>query len=202
MHLRQSVLVLVSFLLALAACAGLPFFGGSEDGSREQSAASHQDSSAEAVLEFQNPHYDGETLSGRLLVGVTKGELRIDRRLIVNASVEVESVWDCATGQPTGFLEVDSFPRPAREDELLTLTPGYWYGADVRFFLFDPKFTGTRAPDCIEVGILYRMESGDVAGRSRVQVDRASPPVSGAGSADAGPVQPSPGPPTANEKAP
>lgn len=192
MPVNRSAFILGGLLLFLAACARIPFFGGVDENAHGgQPPAKSQDSPAQAILEFQNPRFDGEVLSGRLLVSVEKGELIVDKRLIVNASVEVESVWGCGSSQPIGFLEVDAFPEPAREDELLTLTPGYWYGAETRFFLFDPEFTGTQAPSCIEVAILYRMENGAVAGRLRIRAEQATTPASEAGSADAGPA-PSP----------
>jgi len=172
MQMSRFSLAAASFLPLAVACAGFPFFRRAEEAGRP---------AAQAVLELQNGHYDGEYLSGRLLVGVAEGTLTLDKRLVENASVEVKSVWDCVTGQPVGFMEVDSFPEPASEDELLTLTPGYWYGAEVRFFLFDAKFTGRRPPACIEVELLLRAEEGSESGRVRVRAEQdvQQPPDAG-----------------------
>jgi hypothetical protein len=116
-----------------------------------------------------------------MLIGVAEGKLTIDKRLIENASIEVVSVKDCATGEAVGFTETDSFPPPASESELLTLAPGYWYGAEVRFLLFAPEFTGTRPPNCVEVAIVYRDEGGHIMGNLNVRTDRAENSVQDAG---------------------
>jgi hypothetical protein len=172
--MNRSILVVVSFLVSLVACSGFPFFRGAEQSpSVAESAAGRQVSPAQAILELQNVQYDGEFLSGRLLVGVAEGRLTFDRRLVENATIEAQSVWECSTGQPATFVHADSFPKPAREEDLLTLTPGYWYGANVRFFLFDAEFTGTPAPDCIEVELALRAARGSVEGSVRVRAERS-----------------------------
>jgi hypothetical protein len=186
MHLSQFKLTSASLLLLMGACASLPFVRSANEVTKDESGpTSHQEAPAQATLELQNMQYDGEYLSGRLLVGVTEGRLTMDKRLIEHVSVQVESVTDCVTSQPVGYVETDSFPQPASEEDLLTLTPGYWYGADVRFFLFDEKLTGEKAPACIEVGLLLRAESRNVAARSRVRAERHTPPSPEAGSTHA-----------------
>jgi hypothetical protein len=185
--MRMNQLKLLPFLLAslLMACASLPAFwraGRSAPGGDD--AEGGQVPPPRTLLELQDVHFDGEYLSGRLLVGVAEGKVTLDKRLIENASVEVQSVFDCATEQPVGFLEVDSFPRPARSEDLLTLTPGYWYGANVRFLLFDAKFTGRQAPDCIEVALALRGEDGGEKGHLRVRAEQATRRPPGDGGAD------------------
>ncbi|MBM7113304.1 hypothetical protein [Archangium primigenium] len=128
--------------------------------------------------------FDGERLSGRLLVGVETGSITFDRRLVENVSVELKSIVDCTNGQPLAFLEVDSFPAPPEPDELLTLTPGYWYGADVRFALFDTHFTGPALPECFAGELRLRTESGHIPGRLPLRVERSvkpPPPADAAG---------------------
>ncbi|MFP2901602.1 hypothetical protein [Corallococcus sp. 4LFB] len=108
-------------------------------------------STARPLIEFQSPHYDGSTLSGRILVGAAEGAITVDRRLVENSSLEVTAVLDCATAQPVEFLVADRFPSPARAEDLLGLEPGYWFGADVDFPLFDEQLNGKRGPDCIDL---------------------------------------------------
>jgi hypothetical protein len=181
-------------LLPLVACTGFPFFRNPDEASRgSASTAGHPESPIRAVLEFQNIGFDGESLSGRLLVGVEEGTLTLDKRLIENASVEVKSVSDCATGQPIGFLLVDYFPEPVREDELQTLTPGYWYGANVRFSLFDEQIAGIEPPECFEAELRLRAEDGSVAGRLRIRAEQKAPPPPDAGVPSASPESAGPG---------
>jgi hypothetical protein len=159
--------------LLLLGCAGLPFFRGTDDAaSGGEGAKKHAASPAQVVLELQDTAYDGEYLSGRLLVGVADGQVTLDKRLIENVSVQVESVSDCVVGQPVAYVEADFFPKPATEEDLLTLTVGYWYGTRVRFFLFDEKLIGENAPGCIEVALALRAVDRSVAGRLRVRAER------------------------------
>jgi len=120
--------------------------------------------------------FDGESLSGRLLVGVKDGSLAIDKRLVENVSVELKSIVDCVAGQPLDSLEVDSFPEPPRQDELLTLTPGYWYGTDVHLSLFDEHLTGKKPPECFEAELQLRAADGRVAGSLHLRAERSAKP--------------------------
>jgi hypothetical protein len=157
----------------LLGCSGLPFFRGADaPTSGSKGTATREPPPAHAVLELQDTQYDGEYLSGRLLVGVVDGRVTIDKRLIENVSVQVESVSDCMVGQPVAYVEADSFPKPVTEEDLLTLTTGYWYGTQVRFFLFDETLIGKKAPDCIEVALLLRAVDRSVAARLRVRGER------------------------------
>lgn len=105
-----------------------------------------------AELELQDIQYDGENLSGRLLIGAAGGRLRLDKRLIENVSVNVHSVRECATGLPPTYVHADSFPPPPREKDLLVLEPGSWYGARIHLWLFSQAH-GHPGPDCIDVGL-------------------------------------------------
>ncbi|MBN9685104.1 MULTISPECIES: hypothetical protein [unclassified Corallococcus] len=112
-------------------------------------------SAARPLIEFQSPCYDGSTLSGRILVSAAEGAITVDRRLLENSSLEVTAVLDCATTQPVEFLVADRFPAPARAEDLLSLEPGYWFGADVEFPLFDEQLNGKRGPDCIDLTLTF-----------------------------------------------
>jgi hypothetical protein len=183
MQVRQfSMMAVLLVLLLLGACAGFPIFRGRPEPANDPTdAADRQTPSAQALLELQNIRYDGEYLSGRFLVGVSEGQLTIDRRLIEHVSVQVESVADCASHQPVGYVETDSFPQPATEQDLLTLTPGYWYGAQVRFFLLDEKVTGDKPPECIEVELALRAADRRVAAHLSIRAERSTqlPPDAG-----------------------
>ena len=131
---------------------------------------------AHAELEMQDVRYDGQTLSGRILVGAVGGNLRLDRRLISSAFVNVDSVADCTTGSPVTFLLVDGFPPAPRDEDLLILKPGYWYGTEVRFPLFSERFMGRAGPDCIEADVSLLSYRGDPVGSARIRAVR--PPQS------------------------
>jgi len=142
-------------LCLMTGCAGLPFFRESKPRLTEQEAAHLVCGPAEparAELLMQGVQYDGYTLSGRLLIGAVSGRLCLDKRLITNVSVNVNSVRDCTTGLPVTFIHADSFPRPPREEDLVVLPPGYWYGRQVNLRLFSPIME-IRGPDCIDVGL-------------------------------------------------
>ena len=175
MHLSRSILAFLAFLFMASACSGFPFFWRAANGNEGLMDPKRASSPARVMLELQNTQYDGEYLSGRLLIGVAEGQVTIDRRLIEHVSVQVESVLDCATGQPVAYIETDSFPKPATEEDFLTLAPGYWYGAGMRFFLFDEKFIGETAPDCIDVTLVLRAKDRHIAARMQVRAENPVP---------------------------
>jgi hypothetical protein len=125
-------------------------------------------------VEFQDLHYDGETLSGRFLVSAQDHELRLDRRLIPSISLNTESVSDCTTGKPLPFIVMDVLaPRP-REEDLLVLEPGYWYGKEVRIPLFTESLQQQFHPACIDAEFTFRVLGGEAAARVRVRAERAT----------------------------
>ncbi|MCY1047460.1 hypothetical protein OV208_39545 [Corallococcus sp. bb12-1] len=137
---------------------------------------------ARPLIEFQSPHYDGKALAGRLLVGSEEGTLTLDRRLIENSSVEVVAVLDCATAQPVEFLVADRFPPPAREEDLLRLEPGYWFGTQVDFPLFDEQLNGKPGPDCIEITLSFIPKPPTPALTTTLRVSQIpAPPDAGQG---------------------
>jgi hypothetical protein len=113
---------------------------------------------AEALLE--NIHCDGEALSGRLLLSATAPGLLLDQRLIETASLTTEAVSACETGQPLPFVVMDVYAKPPRQEELLLLKPGYWYGKDVRILLFPKGAPGAPSPTCIDVELAFRDVTG------------------------------------------
>lgn len=148
-------------LVLVVACAGLPF--------------SRKDVSSEAVgrvhLEFQEVHYDGEKLSGRLLIGVEEGQLRLNRKLIPDLHVEVRAPVDCQEGLPVRFMTWDGF-LAHREEDLLTLERGYWFGREVDFSLFDEQLTGP-GPECLKAELWLFSFDGVVAARQEIRAERS-----------------------------
>jgi hypothetical protein len=125
-----------------------------------------------AELELQRIEYDGKELKGRLLVGAKERPLRLDRRLGDEVSVDVTKVLNCRTGEPLEFLMADFFPGPPGEGDLLKLEPGKWYGAEVRFPLFDEHFTGQLGPECVDVELAVFLVEPDAVVHLRVQAKK------------------------------
>ena len=182
-----------TLLLSLTACKGFPFFIKSGEKTSHETPAGDQPP-PQALLELQNSAFDGETLSGRFIVGVKQGKLTLDRRLIENVSLQVRSVSDCTTGQPVSFLMADSFPEPPRDDDIITLSPGQWYGSTVHFLLFDKELTQQTPPSCFEAEFWLKTADGKVAGRLRTRAVSAATTPHGcaADSMDAGCTPPAP----------
>jgi hypothetical protein len=126
----------------------------------------------QAQLELQNTSFDGETLSGRLLVSPTSAKLRIDRRLIESFALSVDSVKACGTGTGLPYVIMDVLASPLQEKDILTLAPGYWYGKEVRIFLFAEHATKQPPPQCFEADIVYHALDVKNAARLHVRVER------------------------------
>ncbi|MBZ4375191.1 hypothetical protein NR800_34190 [Corallococcus interemptor] len=143
-------------------------------------------------MEFQHAGFDGQTLSGRLLLGTSSGSLCLDRRLIESHTLTVERVLDCASGQPLPLLDVDVRTPPRREEDLLLLKPGQWYGRDVSVPLFPQSATGQPGPACVDVELsVHALDAANLA-KPRLRVTRAPAPESEAPPADGAPREPSP----------
>jgi hypothetical protein len=140
-------------------------------------------------LEAQAVHYDGEFFSGRLLLGVEAGVVHLDRRLMPRSDIHVNAVFECRSGAPVPFIMADALTPAASQEDLLTLTPGYWYGSTVRFKLFSERFTGL-GPECIEAELTVFSFEGKPLASTRVRAERLSKdggvPDVPASSADAG----------------
>ena len=108
--------------------------------------------SAGAILALEDIHYDGENLFTRIMVGGVKGSVCLDRRFLVNASGKVDSVRECDTGLTPATLPAEPAPAPPREEDLLILEPGQWYGAEVRVPLFSAQ-RGVKGPDCVDAQV-------------------------------------------------
>ncbi len=168
---------MLASLLILTACKGLPFFGRTEPGPDIHDPAQ---ASGQIALELQEIRYDGWSLSGRLLVGAVGRSLRLDKRLIESVSIYVHDVSACDSGQSVWFMKVDAFPPPPREEDLLVLEPGYWYGTRVDFPLFDAKDYGpSGGPECIDVEFVFSALAGQPETQVRVRATRTPQPTLG-----------------------
>ena len=176
--------------LLMAACAGFPLPWRTEASPQELGEASESEKTPGRVrLEFQDVRYDGETLSGRLLIGVEEGRLRLNRQLHPDLQVEVRSPVDCHTGLPVRFIVWDGFP-PRLKEHLLILDKGYWFGRTVDFSLFDERLTGA-GPECLKAELWLFSFDGAVAARQEIRAERSPQQPVDAGMpeepADAGP---------------
>ncbi|WNG51719.1 hypothetical protein F0U60_52135 [Archangium minus] len=180
-------------LLLLVACSGLPLFGRSSahKGNKNAVGADVQ-VPPRTVMEIQDIHYDGWTLSARLLVSPETGPLRLDRRLIPSIDVDVSRVSECEHGSVSS-IHADVFAPLQRSENLLILNPGYWYGTTVHFGLFDEHFTGL-GPECVEADISLRSFDRHVVAHQRIRAVRPSS-MDGGTQADGGsPEEPAPSP--------
>lgn len=159
-------------LLLLAACTGFPFFGRKSSSSPGRGAIEDK-APPRVVMELQDIQYDGWTLSSRLLVSPETGPLRLDKRLLSWSDVEITRVADCKHGSVMA-AHADGFRLRDRAEYLLILEPGYWYGATVRFGLFDEHFTGL-GPECVEADIILLSFDGKRVASQHIRAER--PPV-------------------------
>jgi hypothetical protein len=161
-----------SGFLLMAACGGFPFPWKAGSVPQEMAGASGSEKTPGRVrLEFQDVHYDGEKLSGRLLIGVEEGRLRVNRQLHPDLQIEVRSPVECHTGLPVRFMVWDGFP-PHRKEDLLILEQGYWFGRAVDFSLFDEHLTGP-GPECLKAELWLFSFDGVVAARQEIRAERS-----------------------------
>jgi hypothetical protein len=159
----------------LLACAGLPFLkhAPSQTGQEQTRGAEHP---AQVSVELRDVHFDGEAVSGRLLVGLTEGRLELDARLIENIHLTTESVAECGTGRPLAHIVMDVLAPPPRKEELMELTPGYWYGKEIRMSLFDGRLAAEQQPVCVDAEFGFRALGRSPTARLRVQAVRPPKP--------------------------
>lgn len=156
-------------LLAATACRGFPLPWGSEAGTADEAEAPPR-----TELLLQDIRYDGQTLSGRLLLSPLEGRLRLDKRLIESATLTTKSVTDCATRRPVEFMVMDVFVKHPQPEDVLILEPGYWYGKDIQLPLFAEAPDGGRGPECIDAELQVHALGGKTAARLQVRVERAA----------------------------
>jgi hypothetical protein len=153
--------------LSLTACQGFPLWRSGPSRRAETPGPA-----AQVKLEFQHLEHDGKSLYGRFLVGVEGGSIRLDKQLIPNISLTVESVKSCETLREVPYIFADFFAPPPKEEHLLLLEPGQWYGRDISFLLLDEKMTGQPAPPCVEVEFSLTSYDGHVLARKGFRASR------------------------------
>jgi hypothetical protein len=187
MPLRESIHP-VLWLLLMTGCQG--FLLGGSGASRSYAPP---DPTARVKFEAERLEHDGTFLQGRFLIGVERGKIRLDKRLVENVSVSVEAVSTCDTQERVPFIEADYLTRPRTDEHLLTLEEGYWYGADLRFLLLAEEVTGKLGPPCIEVTFSLSSFDRHILTRKSFRAWRKGerPPAE---SPKGPPVQPAPAP--------
>jgi hypothetical protein len=173
-------------MLGVTACQGFPLFWKRDvQASLENSECTSQgggvlpQDALPGKLELADVRYDGETLSGRLLVTPVTHGLRLDKRLISYSHINVSAVSACGTGELVPFVIWDAVPPQAREKDLLILECGYWYGTTMSYKLFIERVKGL-GPECIDVQLVLLSFDGKPVASQHVQVTRTHlPPVDG-----------------------
>ncbi|MDC0713458.1 hypothetical protein POL68_33650 [Stigmatella sp. ncwal1] len=117
---------------------------------------------------MENVSYDGNALYGRFLISPVGTALRIDKRFISTADLLVDTLVDCTTGQQLAYIIMDVYAPKQRQEDILTLEPGFWFGKDVRIPLFDEQATGQPGPSCFEAELIYH--AVDVKNAARVKL--------------------------------
>jgi hypothetical protein len=161
-------------LLGLEACGGSSVFwkkSGPLD--IEQTCAARgapsSDVPARAQMELLNVRYDGKSLFGRLLVSPAERALCLDKRLIESFALSVDAASECGTGRKLGFVVVDVLAKPLREEDVLAVPPGHWYGKEIVIPLFPEQGGEHAAPGCVEVDISYNGLTGGQVAHLRVR---------------------------------
>jgi hypothetical protein len=140
------------------------------------------------VAEFRVISYDGEILEGRVLLGATVDPLVIDGRLIESTDVQMDSFRACDSKDWLKHIDDCILSRPPQAGEIITISPGYWYGGKVKFWPFDKEQTGL-GPDCFEAELVLRVLDGRVAATLPIRVVRTDKPPT---PPDGGTEQPKP----------
>lgn len=169
---------MTALLLTLAGCASFPLFSrqaAPASGSHDGPTAATRGDFTQATMELQNISFDGERLSGRLLISPTRASLRIDKRILETADLEVESVSDCSTGASLSYVIMDVLAPPLRESDVLMLTHGSWYGKEIHLSLFAEHATHQPLPSCFEADLVYHALDIKDAARLHVRVERHLP---------------------------
>lgn len=123
------------------------------------------------VVEFTRISFDGEYLKGRVLVGATMDAFRVDGRLVEWIDIEVRNIRKCANGEALGHYLFDVLNQPPRPDEIVTVRPHFWYGADVDFRLFNQRRAG-QVPDCFEADLMVWAIDGRIIATQPIHVER------------------------------
>lgn len=123
------------------------------------------------IVEFVLSSYDGESLKGRVLLGASIDPLVIDGRLLEWIDLEVRKVRTCDKQEVLSYYHLDIHYPPLRNDEIVTLKPKYWYGADIDLLLFGSQLKQPK-PDCFEGELMVWSLDGRLAATRTIRVTR------------------------------
>lgn len=127
-----------------------------------------------ALAEFKLSSFDGEVFEGRLLLGASIDPLIIDARMMEYVYVEIWNVQSCDTKMPLEYYEMDAFYPPARSEQVITISPGSWYGTTVNFLLFGKTIKDQPKPDCFDAELRIRVKDGRLAATLPIHVIRTN----------------------------
>lgn len=125
-----------------------------------------------ALAEFKVISYDGRILKGRLLLGATIDPVVVDGRLFEWIDVGLENIRECAKTEALKHWVYEAIPQAPREDELIRVQPGYWYGVNLNYLLFQERATGL-GPACFEAEVVVLAVDGRVAAKVPIRVMRS-----------------------------
>lgn len=121
------------------------------------------------VVLVDRAKFDGVYLSGRLLVSAEDaGYVIIDRRMAEHAIIVVDEVFDCDGGSTVDYIAADSVITPPRDDDLLCIEPGYWFGHDFSLFVYEERIAKVPPPECLEALVAVNFKAaGPDGGKGR-----------------------------------
>lgn len=130
------------------------------------------------IMEFALHSFNGKTMKGRLLLGATIDEFEVDARLIEDVHIELRQVRRCGTSELLKYWAADWYLEPPRPDQQIAVRPGYWYGADLEFKLFDASLQQPE-PNCFEADVWVWSLDRRIIAKHPIHVERTdNPPAS------------------------
>jgi len=167
-------------LLLTVACASAPGERGAQEAEKKSLRG--------GVVEFRLTYYDGRDLKARVLLGATVDPLVIYEEWLEGATVALRKVRACGKTELLEYIQADAWLVSGREP-IVTIRPGYWYGANVSFnSLFSERQTGL-GPDCLEAELMVWPRGVRTAATLPIRVERTDKPPA---LLDGGPEHPKP----------
>jgi hypothetical protein len=157
--------------LCLLIATGVTSCAWSPLGRKEDSRTAAGKSPAGGIAEFRVTSYDERELKGRVLVGATVDPLVLDGRLAQGVKVELNNMKACGRQEPLKHHFFEVLLPPPQPSDLVTILPGYWYGVNVAFALFDEERT-LLGPECFEADLVVRDINMRVAATLPIVVHR------------------------------
>jgi hypothetical protein len=154
-------------LLLTGACASTPGERGAQEAEKKPLGG--------GVVEFRLTYYDGRDLKARVLLGATVDPLVIHEEWLEGAEVGLRNVRACGKTELLEHIMADAWLVSGREP-IVTIRPGYWYGANVSFnSLFSERQTGL-GPDCFEAELMVWPRGVRTAATRPIRVERTDKP--------------------------